>query len=519
MQLHPRPLAIRLQIKSYVHPDTILSSAISNFPAEGVKSKQMVLSSKSGAEALLLLLLPAVSGHLDDATSSDRHRQTRHIHPTPEPTQEPTAKSEPASAETGEFSSWTAWGSRGNTSPDQSILDSNSEVWTAAASSPPIAAATNAPQTPIYDEITTGQWTMDENVAGNAQSAPGPLYALRHGRGAFAITGGTGCYSGARGQAQANFGAQSSHVHLFVPSISLEVDDIRVGENGMGPQDTTWNRDRRMQGAQECNLFRKGADSFTIMSLDLERRSNPPDTKFIKKSGSSYHEHGEFWAQEEWFEGISGEYSLSCVHHECLLSFHFGIGPSTSDSSSTTEKKRTLANDEDGGDGDHIHWPMTSLSLQGTTELAFQGEHTDLLVCVENCGEMGSTYSSEIAVDVEHYEAINLRNFDNTESLVQLDSNGKGKGKGKECYINTNECLVLACSGKGKVSAISFLLSSREQYPTTFIYFISIIQNLILLQIHHFVCLYRVAPRVPVPAAALARERVVKTEERIENAG
>lgn len=301
---------------------------------------------------------------------------------------------------------------------------------------------------------------MDENVAGNAQSAPGPLYALRHGRGAFAITGGTGCYRGARGQAQANFGAQSSHVHLFVPSISLEVDDIRVGENGMGPQDTTWNRDRRMQGAQECNLFRKGADSFTIMSLDLERRSNPPDTKFIQKSGSSYHEHGEFWAQEEWFEGISGEYSLSCVHHECLLSFHFGIGPSTSDSSSTTEKKRTLANDEDGGDGDHSHQTMTSLSLQGTTELAFQGEHTDLLVCVENCGEMGSTYSSEIAVDAEHYESINLRNFDNTESLVQLDSNGKGKGKGKECYINTNECLVLACPGKGKVSTISFTIFS-----------------------------------------------------------
>ena len=420
----------------------------------------MVLSSKSGVEALLLLLLPAVSGHLDDATSSDRHRQTRHVHPTVEPTLEPTAKSEPASAETGEFFSWTDWGSPGNTPPDQNIVDGNSEVWIAAASSPPIAAATNAPQTPIHDEITTDQLNMDDIVAGNAQSATGPTYALHHGRGGFAITGGTGCYTGARGQAQANFGVKRSHVHLFVPSISLEVDDIRVGKNGMGPQDTTWNKDRRLQGAQECNLFREGTDSFTIMSLDLERRSNPPDTKFIQESGTSYHEHGVFWAQEEWFEGISGEYSLSCVHHECVLSFHFGIGPSTSDSSSTMEKKRTLANDEDGGEGDRSHQPMTSLSLQGTTELAFQGAHTDLLVCIENCGEMGSTYSSPVAVDVEHSETINLRNFDNTESLVQLDSHGKGKGQGTECYINTNECYELACSGKGKVSTISFTIFS-----------------------------------------------------------
>ena len=397
----------------------------------------MVLSSKSGVEALLLLLLPAVSGHLDDATSSGRHRQTRHLEPTPEP----TAESEPASAETGEY-----------------FLDSNSEVWIAAASSPPIAAATTDPQT-VYDEITTDQLNLDEIVAGNAQSATEPVYALRHGGGAFAITGGTGCYRGARGQAQANFGVQNSRVHLFVPSISLEVVDI--GENGMGPQDTTWNRDRRMQGAQECNLFRQGADSFSTMSLDLERRSNPPDTRFIQESGTSYHEHGVFSAQEEWFEGISGEYSLSCVHHECLLSFHFGIGPSTSDSSSAKEKKRTLANDEDGGDGDHSHHMMTSLNLQGTTELAFQGAHTDLLVCIENCGEMGSTYSSQIAVDAEHYESINLRNFDNTESQVQLDSShGKGKGKGRECYINTNECLVLACPGKGKVSPFSFTIFS-----------------------------------------------------------
>ena len=458
----------------------------------------MVVPSKPGVDALLLLLLPAVSGHLGDATSSGRHRQTRHVHPT----LEPTVKSDPASAETGEY-----------------VLDANNDVWIAAASSPPIAATTNAPQLPKYDAITTDaaftssstihvndklnleemassppivaitntpgmpkrdtitadatmssstiadQLNLDEMMAGNAKSAAGPIFGLRHGRGAFAISGGAGCYRGARGQAQADFGVQRSRVHLFVPSISWIFDDIN--ENGMGPQDTTWTRDRRMQEAQECNLFREGADSFNIISLNLERRSNPPDPRYIKESRTSHHEHGVFWAQEQWFEGISGEYSLSCVHHDCILSFHFGIGPSTSDSSSKSGGKRNLVKDEDGRDEVHNHQVVTSLNLQGTTELAYQGADTDLLVCIENCGEMGSTYNSQIEVDAEHYEAINLRNFDNTESLVQLDSHGKGKGKGKggsETIIeNTNECLVLACSGKGKgkVSTISFTIFSR----------------------------------------------------------
>lgn len=428
----------------------------------------MVVPSKPGVDALLLLLLPAVSGHLGDATSSGRHRQTRHVHPT----LEPTAKSEPASAETGEY-----------------VLDANNDVWIAAASSPPIAATTNAPhaQLPKYDAITTDaaftsssttndkldleemasissgmprggtitadatmssstiadQFNLDEMMAGNAQSAAGPIFGLRHGRGAFAITGGAGCYRNARGQAQADFGVQRSRVHLFVPSISWIFDDI--DENAMRPQDTTWTRHRRMQEAQECNLFREGADSFNIISLNLERRSNPPDPRYIKESRTSHHEHGVFWAQEQWFEGISGEYSLSCVHHDCILSFHFGIGPSTSDPSSKLGEKRNLVKDEDDRDEIHNHQVVTSLNLQGTTELAYQGADTDLLVCIENCGEMGSTYNSQIEADAEHYEAINLRNFDNTESLVQLD------------IENTNECLVLACSGegKGKVSTIS----------------------------------------------------------------
>ena len=471
----------------------------------------MVVPSKSGVDILLLLLLPAVSGHLGDANSSGRHRQTRHVHPT----LEPTAKSEPASAKTGEY-----------------VLGANNDVWIAAASSPPIAATTNAPQLPKYDAITTDaaftsssttndkldleemassppiaafanapvmlrgdtitadatmsgstiadQLSLDAMMAGNAKSAAGPIFGLRHGRGAFAITGGAGCYKGARGQAQADFGVQTSRVHLFVPSISWIFDDI-------DDVDTTWNRDRRMQEAQECKLLREGADSFNIISLNLERRSNPPDTRYIKESRTSHHEHGVFWAQEQWFEGISGEYSLSCVHHDCILSFHFGIGPSTSDSSSKLGKKRNLVNDEDGRGGDHNHQMVTSLNLQGTTELAYQGADTDLLVCIENCGEMGSTYNSQIEVDSEHYEAINLRNFDNTESLVQLDSHGKGKGKGKggsETIVeNTNECLVLTCSGKGKVSTISYFpIFSRTISKYNFIS----MEILILLQMHHF---------------------------------
>ena len=416
-----------------------------------------MLSSNTSIDALMVLLLTAIPCYaLGDATSSVRHRQTRHVHPT----REPTATSEVASAEPGEY-----------------VLDADNDVWIAAASSPPIAATTSTP--PIYDTVTTDatligstttdkldldgmvssppiaaitnapgmpreniittdaamsgpaiadQLDSDEMVAeGGDQSAVAPIYALRHGRGAFAIAGGTGCYRGARGQAQADFGIQNSRVDLFVPSISWTLADI--DDSGMGPQDTTWNRDRRMQEAQECNLLREGADSFNILSLNLERRSNPPASKYMKKSSTSYHEHGEFKAQEQWFEGISGEYSLACVHHDCQLNLFFGIGPSASGLFSTMKKQRNLLNDEH--DGESNHQMMTSLNLQGTTELAFQGPGTDLLSCIENCGVGGSTYKEDlIEVDAEYSETINVRNFDNTNSLVQLDSHGKGKGKG-----------------------------------------------------------------------------------------
>ena len=393
-----------------------------------------MFSSKT-INALILLQLAATSCHLGGAIAAQhQHRQARHTSPSPEPTPEPTSTDTDASISVdlfsvGDGSSEDGSGDIANGTLERVLNDES--VWI-AASSPPIAEATSPPEMPVGDMITTdaavvgsldvGQSGFDQKVAENkSESVAAPIYALRHGRGIFAITGGTGCYKGARGQAQANFGIQSSRVDLFVPSISWIFDG--TDDIGLGPQDTSWRGARRMQSAQECNLFREGVDSFNIMSLNLVRRSNPPDNKHVKDSSASYHEHGEFQSQEQWFEGISGEYSLSCVHHECKLFLYFGIGPSTNDFFSTRER-RNLLNDEDDKDGNDRM--MTSLNLQGTTELAFQGPDVDMLVCIENCQVGDSTYNAKIEVDAEHYESINLRNFDNTDRLVQLDSHGKG---------------------------------------------------------------------------------------------
>ena len=383
---------------------------------------------------MIVLQLVGIPSHLRGAIAA-QHRQTRRASPSPaaEPTSEPISTATDASVSVdvdsvdGGSSEDVGTGTANGTS--EYVLNANN-VWI-AASSPPIAQATGSPELPIGEIIDTdasmrslasAQSDMEVvSAEANSKSAKAPIYALRHGRGIFAITGGTGCYKGARGQAQANFGIQSSRVDLFVPSISWIFDDN--DGNKMEPQDTSWRRARRTQSAQECSLFREGVDSFNIMSLNLERRSNPPDNKHVKDSSTSHHEHGEFKAQEQWFEGISGEYSLSCVHHECKLFFYFGIGPSN-DFFGTTRERRNLLNDEDDKDGNDQM--MTSLNLQGTTELAFQGPDVDMLVCIENCEVGGSTYNSQIELDIEHYEAIKLRNFDNTDRLVQLDSHGKG---------------------------------------------------------------------------------------------
>lgn len=235
-----------------------------------------------------------------------------------------------------------------------------------------------------------------------------PVYELQHGRGLFAIVGGTGCFKDARGQAQARFNVLSgSRIDLFVPAISWIFDEV-------GLQDTIFNKihmpvgdDRihRKLSTTTCDLFRSGKHSFSQISLNIQRRSNPPNIDGnVMESSSTLHEHGTFEAQKEWFdERVGGEYSLSCIFHECkvLLYFH-----SIEDSIETKET-------------------MTSLSLQGTTELAFQGADTDLLVCVDNCDAIGSN----IDVDAEYID-IQIRNFDNTESTVRVD-------RGKKTAKNT----------------------------------------------------------------------------------
>ena len=415
----------------------------------------------------MLLQLLVTSCHLGEAIAAPQHRQARHTSPSPqarhtspspEPTFEPTSTAD-ASISVDLYSvdgGSSKDGSTGTANGTSEYVLNANNVWK-AASSPPIAQATNSPEMPNGDVITTdaaviGSLAIDrsnmEGVSAEAKSksAKAPIYALRHGRGIFAISGGTGCYKGARGQAQANFGIQSSRVDLFVPSISWIFDNI--DGNKMEPLDTSWRRARRMQSDQECSSYREGVDSFNMMSLNLERRSNPPDKTHVKDSSTSYHEHGKFQAQEQRFEGISGEYSLSCVHHECKLFFYFGIGPSTrNDISSTTRGRRNLVygeNDEDGN-----NQMMTSLNLQGTTELAFQGQDVDMLVCIENCEEVeGSTYDANIEVDAEHYETIKLRNFDNTDRLVELDSHGKGNSaKGTKAPKGKKEDFVVRRSG------------------------------------------------------------------------
>jgi len=393
----------------------------------------MMNSSKLVDALMLLLQLLAISCQVGAVTAAAQHRQTRHTR---------SGGSEDGSGDIADGTSEYA--------------PNANDVWI-AASSPPIAEATSAPM-PTDDVITidaaaigsmiTDQSDMEGKEATQSESTAAPIYALRHGRGIFAITGGTGCYKGARGQAQARFSIQSSRVDLFVPSISWTFDDI--DDIGIGPQDTSWTRansdgrrlnesegivedanrhhfDRRVKSPQAgCNLFREGEDSFNIISLNLEWRFNPSGSKHLMDSSSTYHEHGEFQAQEEWFAGISGEYSLSCVHHECKLVFYFGIGPSTKGFFSTTRDRRELLADDNDKD------QMTSLYLQGTTELAYQGPDTDMLVCIENCEVEGSAYKAQaellVGLDAEHNEAINLRTFDNADSLVQLYSHGKGKG-------------------------------------------------------------------------------------------
>lgn len=248
-------------------------------------------------------------------------------------------------------------------------------------------------------------------VSPGGEEVDGPIYELQHGRALFAVTGGTGCYEGARGQAQARFDiVDGSVANLFVPAVTWIFDED-------GPQDTTLKKvddgnRRRMTSSTDnadmsgtpitgsrklvapfCDVFRSGDDGFAQISLTLEKRSNHPNPGgIIQDTASSHHEHGMFQARQDWFGEVKGEYSLSCSFHECKMSFFF-----------------------EAKDG-----PMSSLNLQGTTELAYEGVSADMLRCVDHCDGVDALNS--VQVDSEF---VTVRNFDNTASRVQVDKGGK----------------------------------------------------------------------------------------------
>ena len=249
-----------------------------------------------------------------------------------------------------------------------------------------------------------------------------PIYELKHGLGVFTIASGTGCYEGAKGQAQARFGVLTADVDLFVPSVLDMLDD----DTGATPQDTVFEKvnedddvQRRLDfptnrtDSHQCDIFHRGKKSFNQISVSMERRSSPVnDRGAVQDTSSSYHHHGTFKAKEDWYDGMTGEYSLSCIHHECTMSLTFGIGGSENcenGSCGTSGSMSAFAKGEKG---------TTSLKLQGTTELAYQGADTSMLVCVENCEDDAG--GPAVNTDAEYVETISVRSFDN--NIVQVHS-------------------------------------------------------------------------------------------------
>lgn len=151
-----------------------------------------------------------------------------------------------------------------------------------------------------------------------------------------------------------------------------------------GTTDMSGTPNSRKLVAPFCDVFRSGNDGFNQISLTLEKRSNHPNTGGnIQETASSHHEHGIFQARQDWFEEVKGEYSLSCIFHECKMSFFFEV---------------------EGG-------PMSSLSLQGTTELACEGASADMLRCVDHCdgvegGALNSVNEVSKSIDTDRRRGI-----------------------------------------------------------------------------------------------------------------
>ena len=131
--------------------------------------------------------------------------------------------------------------------------------------------------------------------------------------------------------------------------------------------------------------------SGNLLSLKLTRGDNEATT--VQDSSTTYHEHGAFAATAEWYSDVCGDYSISCTHHECLMGLYFV--PCKDGDAETT----------DGGNAFSNHG-FTSLQLQGTTELAFQGATTSLLECIRNCDNVNKFGS--VGLDSEFME---IQNF------------------------------------------------------------------------------------------------------------
>ena len=177
----------------------------------------------------------------------------------------------------------------------------------------------------------------------------------------------------------------------------------------------------RTLSADTCSqLVDASENSGHLLSLTLTRGGN--DATTVQDSSSTYHEHGSFAATAEWYSDVCGDYSLSCTHHECSLGLYF-VPCKKNDDYETT----------DGGGNAFSINGFTSLQLQGTTELAFQGATPSLLECTVNCDNfLNKNGGSAIGLDTEMMEGeFLIENFDNKVETVSTGKKPKSSKNGR----------------------------------------------------------------------------------------
>ena len=166
----------------------------------------------------------------------------------------------------------------------------------------------------------------------------------------------------------------------------------------------------RSLNADTCSQLVDSSDgSGHLLSLKLTKGEN--DATTVQETSTTHHEHGTFAATAEWYSDVCGDYSISCTHHECLMGLYF------------VPCKDADAETTDGGNPFSTNG-FTSLQLQGTTELAFQGSSTSLLECVENCDSLNKAFGSGVGLDQEFME-FQLGGFDNTVQTLSHTKSSK----------------------------------------------------------------------------------------------